>query len=463
MVERSDMMFGWGNGCCLPPIAPLTIPGVYSDTLSYEDNLAQIMQKINELIIKVNSLTDDTNKYTDEQILILKNQLEKEISTLKSEFESYKKEIIKEISELEKSTQSELTNIRNYIDVQIVKIEGKLADLKLYIDTLIFEAEQRQEKYTDSKVDIESIKREIADNGLQKKIDEIIRTYPKVYNAVLGIQTDVQTAFNSFYKYLRELGILSIQYDNLQLTAEDYDNLKLQAHEFDVYSGYIFAVDTESIRSPFTGKKEEVSKVLYDLIQKIRWNADTASYFDVYSNTAKLMDESGYTANYYETNNIKGSNSTINAMLLDRRYSNTVTGWKKSDDSTTQGWFNSQWLNTSNNENKNIHSFTLVIGRKGKVEEINILFDLYSGQTNEFDITDFTCNNEKQVAYVRHIKIGLADIEHDPLNYNTFSIGDCTANSLSYSDLSHETYIANDNLVVYELRVNYNSDSYNNL
>ena len=54
MVEWRYSMYGYGCGGWLPPIAPLTIPGIYSDTLSYEDNLAQIMKKINELVEQVN-------------------------------------------------------------------------------------------------------------------------------------------------------------------------------------------------------------------------------------------------------------------------------------------------------------------------------------------------------------------------------------------------------------------------
>ena len=101
----------------------------------------------------------------------------------------------------------------------------------------------------------------------------------------------------------------------------------------------------------------------------------------------------------------------------------------------------------------------MIIGRKGKKEQINIVNDLTTGEAEEFDVTDFTCNNEKQVAYSRHVKIGLADNGKD----NTFNFGDCTANSLSYTDLSHESYVSNDNLVMYELRVNYYADSINNL
>ena len=200
-------------------------------------------------------------------------------------------------------------------------------------------------------------------------------------------------------------------------------------------------------------------KVLYELIERARWNADTSKYFDEKTNTVQNMDDSKYTAKEYEFYNINSTKQDGDFNLKNRRYINTSTVWKKDNKDTTQGWLNSNWNNLSNIESSDIISFSLIIGRKGKKEQINIVNDLTTGEIEEFDITDFTCNNEKQVAYSRHVKIGLADNGTD----NTFNFGDCTANSLSYTDLRHESYVANDNLVVYELRVNYYAYSINYL
>lgn len=202
-----------------------------------------------------------------------------------------------------------------------------------------------------------------------------------------------------------------------------------------------------------------MSKVLYELIERARWNADTSKYFDEKTNTVQNMDGSNYTAKDYEFFNINSTKQENDFNLKNRRYISTCTVWKKENEDTTQGWSNSNWNNLSNIKNSDIISFSLIIGRKGKKEQINIVNDLKAGEAEEFDVTDFTFNNEKQVTYSRHVKIGLADNDKD----NTFNFGDCTANTLSYTDLSHESYVANDNLVVYELRVNYYADSINNL
>lgn len=454
-------MYGYGCGGWLPPIAPLTIPGIYSDTLSYEDNLAQIMMKINELVEQVNNLSNGVNNYTDEQIKKLKSELEKEISALEIKLLAFVSDFEKEISRVEKETDNKVQALHNYIDAEILKTNEKIKELKTYIDTQIFNAEKRQIKYTDNKVGVESVKREAQDEFLNNKIENIVKDFPKVYNAVLGVKSDVQDTFNSFYEYLRELGVLSISYDNMELTAEQYDKMEIEAHVFDVYSGFIFSESLNKIFSPFTGKKENMAKVLYELIERARWNADTSKYFDEKTNAVKQMDDSNYTAKDYEFFNINSTKQENLFDLKNRRYINTTTVWKKDNEDTTQGWLNSYWNNLSNIENSDIISFSLIIGRKGKKEQINIVNDLTTGEAEEFDITDFTCTNEKQVAYTRHIKIGLADAEN--ATDNTFNFGDCTANSLSYTDLGHESYVANDNLVIYELRVNYFADSINNL
>lgn len=204
-----------------------------------------------------------------------------------------------------------------------------------------------------------------------------------------------------------------------------------------------------------------MSKVLYELIERARWNADTSKYFDEKTNTAQNMDTSNYTAKEYEFFNINSTKQDGDFKLKNRRYISTSTVWKKENENTTQSATNSTWETLNNIGNSDIISFSLIIGRKGKKEQINIVNDLTTGEAEEFDVTDFTCNNEKQVAYSRHVKIGLADAENG--TDNTFNFDDCVANSLSYTDLSHESYVANDNLVVYELRVNYYADSINNL
>ena len=453
------VMYGYGCGGWLPPISPLTIPGVYSDTLSYEDNLAQIMKKINELVEQVNNLSNGVNNYTDEQIKKLRTDIEKEISVLEKTLLSFVSDFEKEISRLEKETDGKVQVVHDYIDVEILKTNEKIKELKTYIDTQIFNAEKRQIKYTDNKVAIESVKREAQDEFLNNKIENIVKEFPKVYNAVLGVKSTLQDTFNSFYEYLRELGVLSISYDKMEMTAEQYDKMELEAHVFDVYSGFIFSESLSKIFSPFTGKKENMPKVLYELIERARWNADTSKYFDEKTNTVQYMDASNYTAKDYEFFIINSTKQENDFNLKNRRYISTCTIWKKENEDTTQGLSNSNWNNLSNIKNSDIISFSLIVGRKGKKEQINIVNDLKAGEAEEFDVTDFTCNNEKQVAYSRHVKIGLADNDKD----NTFNFGDCTANSLSYTDLSHESYVANDNLVVYELRANYYADSINNL
>lgn len=457
MVERSGKMFGWGNGC-LPPIAPLTIPGIYSDTLSYEDNLAQIMKKINELIEQVNNLSNGVNNYTDEQISKLRNDINKEISALEKTLYSFVSDFEKEISIIEKETDTKLKDIRGYIDNEILKTNEKIKELKTYIDTQIFNAEKRQIKYTDNKVGVESVERQAQGEFLNGKIEKIVKDFPKVYNAVLGVKSDVQETFNSFYTYLRELGILSISYDKMEMTAEEYDKLELEAHVFDVYSGFIFSESLNKIFSPFTGSKENTEKVLYDLISHIRWNADTASYFDVHATTVKDYETAQIKAGTYEVDNIRGFAHSNN--YLQRKYENTAVVWVKDNDDTTQGWFNSGWSSFTNKNDAEIKSFTLVFGRNGKKEEKTILYDIETGKKISFDLTDFSVTNEKQVAYTRLVTIGYHDGTNTDVPLNTFNIGDCVANSLSYEGLSHETYVANDNLVVYELRVNYTSGSY---
>lgn len=454
-------MYGYGCGGWLPPIAPLTIPGIYSDTLSYEDNLAQIMKKINELVEQVNNLSNGVNNYTDEQIKKLKAELEKEISELEIKLLSFVSDFEKEISRVEKETDGKVQVLHDYIDTEILKTNEKIKELKTYIDTQIFNAEKRQIKYTDNKVGVESIQREAQDEFLSNKIENVVKEFPKVYNAVLGVKSNVQDTFNSFYEYLRELGVLSISYDKMEMTAEQYDKMELEAHVFDVYSGFIFSESLSKIFSPFTGKKENMSKVLYELIERARWNADTSKYFDEKTSTVQNMDTSNYTAKEYEFFNINSTKQDGDFNLKNRRYISTSTVWKKENENTTQGATNSTWETLNNIGNSDIISFSLIIGRKGKKEQINIVNDLTTGEAEEFDVTDFTCNNEKQVAYNRHVKIGLADAENG--TNNTFNFDDCTANSLSYTDLSHESYVANDNLVVYELRVNYYADSINNL
>lgn len=269
----------YDNGCNIPFFAAPTIPGVYNDTLSYEENLASLYKHFEDLTKFVNDSFTNIKNMNTFDVKQIKEYVDSEIKKMYNVIEEIQKNLEKELSESLGDMETDIKKLSIKIEREVSYLEDEILKVRSYVDKTYKDIFDKTQEYTDVEVEKEAIKRRAADKGIGDRIDSIAKEYPNVYNPVFGKSTDLQDCINSLYEYLRVLGVNAIDYDSLEMTAEEYDDLSLQAFTFDIYSGYLFSEELSKIFSPFTGKKESVKDVISQIVDKLRWNANTAKGF----------------------------------------------------------------------------------------------------------------------------------------------------------------------------------------
>lgn len=113
---------------CTQPI----LPTVLDDSLSYLELIEKLTTKINELVAQVNSLENVSNAYTDEQIKILKSQLDAKIDSINSDLRVLIGSVADKESadylELKEDIQAVANSIKAQVDLAISQYNTWLMD-----------------------------------------------------------------------------------------------------------------------------------------------------------------------------------------------------------------------------------------------------------------------------------------------------------------------------------------------
>lgn len=185
-------------------------PSPYDESLSYLEYIGKLHEKINELITMMNDYETNYKNYTNEQITILKEELELRFTNIftliqnndmaiRLLIDSQKIIITNEYTSLINSNTNTLNQrITNEIALVNTRITNEINDIKLYIDSGFIDV--------------------------------------RVLNPVTGQISSIQDALNSLSDQFRANALTSSEYDALQLTASEYDTLLLDAYEYD-YNG----------------------------------------------------------------------------------------------------------------------------------------------------------------------------------------------------------------------------------
>lgn len=113
---------------CTQPI----LPTVLDDSLSYLELIEKLTTKINELVAQVNALENVSNDYTDEQIKILKSQLDAKIDSINSDLRALIGSVADKESadylELKEDIQAVANSIKAQVDLAIMQYNTWLMD-----------------------------------------------------------------------------------------------------------------------------------------------------------------------------------------------------------------------------------------------------------------------------------------------------------------------------------------------
>lgn len=295
-----------GMGRLHRPLAPLVLPAVYDDVLSYEEWLSKVVARCNELSEQIDTtlaeLKEEVEGIVDARISVYLDQrltpIQNEIASIQTDITNLETELANSVSDLESQITDGDATLRTYINEQIATVRGYIVEVERRIDGLVAECNE----YTDNAIDESQAELRNLIAELNDRIDAIIKEYPHLYNPVTGFYEDMQTLVYNLYKRLRYFGIEAMLYDDQTMTAEEYDDQSITAVAYDTLMKKILAGEIKEMFNPFTGEYESIKDVVTYLIRRLQWNGKTAGEYDGLDTTAEDFDSSTFNAYEQDTN-----------------------------------------------------------------------------------------------------------------------------------------------------------------
>lgn len=270
----------------------------FPHTTFYDSDLTELLEMYKKLIddykTLIISISDLEKKYET-----IDEKIAESISPYVEEMQNY---VTTEINKLKLDNANEFKKIENnFTDLsrKIEEIITEINTLRTYVDELnrktIDELNAEIERITDN-VWLELYK-------INKRIDEIIKTFPPVENPIDKTIENIQIVLFEMYDALRVLAFTALKFDTSGITVKIFDNSKISALEFDTESEKIFT-ELMSFKMFSSVNGKDVS--LNDAIDLVDRNnsifAYKAEWFDAKNLTAQELDMlylNAYELGYY--------------------------------------------------------------------------------------------------------------------------------------------------------------------
>ena len=297
------------------------LPTVFSESLSYLEQLSAFSKKLNELIESYNKFSGDYENYVQEQLKPYQSQIDE----LNNRFNSIVNEINENIDAFKVETNAKIAAQNEAITAFKNDTNAKIDSYK----TEIFDKldETQKEIYAHVEAEILRLKTDITTqvsiqlSFLRRLIDQHDKNVLSIVDAKLieflgKIPTGTQLVINptsgtidtlqetlyDMYDYYRVDGLTAQQYDALELTAEAYDAQGLTAYEYDFYSVRKLSIDERFyMYDPFNGAFKLISRVVDELADLHKGDsALSAEGYDALEVTASRYDEQELSAYSYD-------------------------------------------------------------------------------------------------------------------------------------------------------------------
>ena len=256
-------------------IAPLKwyfdtdIPTVFNDYMTYYEQIASIVDKVNELIAELDGYNEEfleeAKQYTNQEIENLKNLLQSDYNSKFDQMEQAQEALNELVGRLSASVSQlylEWGEYQGFIDSRFMLM---YADLKKFI--------------LDHISSLENV---------------------MVTNPINGKRENINSVLEQMYKVMLWAGITAEEFDQLMITPTEFDNLFITAFDFDNWAR-LRMFDWIYLRmwSPFTGGLERYSTIIQRLCE-FHIKGITAQAFDDLNLTAEEFDNKNVTAYVFD-------------------------------------------------------------------------------------------------------------------------------------------------------------------
>lgn len=318
------------------PLAPLVLPAVYDDVLSYEEWLSKVIYQLNELQAYVDEQLADVDKLVEDKVNAMSKELKLYIDNSIKAVNIALDSLDDRLNAQDRKIDAETARLMAYIDAKAREIEEKILALQIQFEAKIYDFWLLNKRYTDDKCNRERIERRADIKLINDRLDQLQKEFPLVYCPPKGRYETVQEAIVDVWDSLRYFGLTAQDYDHFEFSAQDYADLLLTAFEYDVYGAYILKDQLREMFNPFTGKFENVRDVVTYIANMLKWNGKTASEYDGYQYSAEDFDGSTYTAYPQDTSKYW---TRPEVDYKNRFYKSYMKVYELADDATSQPAF----------------------------------------------------------------------------------------------------------------------------
>lgn len=251
------------NGSCLTygcgtwrPLPMLTLPSTFDESLSYYEQICQLLAMINKVAEQINMIGDDAfaefKKYTDEEIKKVKDDMRIELNRMN--------DMLIEFSNSIHALEVEYFEFNEQIKRMLIEMEGRL---ELFI------------------------------------LNNIADGLPFLTNPWNGVSMPIQQIFNYIPSVIHN-SLTAIEYDQMCLTAAEYDAKKITAENYIKYGRWIFLRELYMrMWNPFTGERASPEQVIH-MLADLHKDALTAAEYDGLNLTAKEYADRNLSAYEYD-------------------------------------------------------------------------------------------------------------------------------------------------------------------
>ena len=264
----------------------------FPHTRTYDSDLGWLIKEVTRIADQYDTFIEYMNTHKVEY-----EELQRRVSALENEIESFETEINNRFYTLDQELRSD---IDNQIAQIIAQVNAKLQEVDLALRDL-------ENKFNQFKTETRNLVIQYYNLGkayTDFKIEELINSLPElttvyVFNPIKGRVTTLQETINDLYDLGRPDALTAKEYDDLELTASEYDALEITAIDYDLYARKlleelgILKDSWHYMYSPFTGEYVTLQTVITELseLHKDESGAITASEYDALELTASDYDD----------------------------------------------------------------------------------------------------------------------------------------------------------------------------
>lgn len=297
------------------------LPTVFSESLSYLEQLSAFSKKLNELIESYNKFSGEYENYVQEQLQPYQSQIDE----LTNRFNSIVDEINNNIDMFKTETNAKIdaqneviTNFKNDTNAKIDSYKSEIFDSldetkkEIYAHVEAEILRLKTDITTQVSLQLSFLRRLIDEHDknvlsiVDEKLIEFLGKIPTgtqlVINPTNGTIDTLQATLYNMYDYYRVDGLTAQRYDDLGITEKEYDEQGLTAYEYDFYSARKLEIDDRFyMYDPFNGSIKLISRVVDELADIHKGNsAFNAEEYDSLEVTAGRYDEQALTAYSYD-------------------------------------------------------------------------------------------------------------------------------------------------------------------